>query len=662
MVVQFEKQRISLDDWKIRLSNRLLYGLCCIVLMYSSHSFASGEVVSEEREFYVTVKDWVARCPGFDSFEELFRTNPEFYAANAFFDSHAVVQEISPDIIELCWSDAPVEIIHISDIGLIQLSTIFSIYRIGYLTRENGHYPRFIAVDLVPTGNSRCPAGATYNELGQCEKTCECNERYEASTNTCDPLPASTSYDPTTDSILKFELNNHGKSCDAINAGNTVGSCEANKQTASASVGNNATTGGNPIDCATGQKTQTDVDYVGAGLDPITVVRNYSTPMPPKPMSIAWSENHGWQAGMEPIVKLPAFNDDAIWQFHNVPRMRTKVFDDGAVLKQFQLGNGLTRAFFKGANDSDYQTSIVLRPAGYNAANNEHTVTLDSGEQYVFDANGLAKYKTNAQGTPIYFYEHSGTNLAKISNRFGRFVSFDYDPAGRVNSITDQDGVQIRYGYDGDNLTQVIYPDNTPTDMSDNPTKHYVYDDANFSKYLTGIINGNGERYATFAYNDQGQAISTEHHNGAERVEVSYPEDGKAVVKFYRDTAANAYREEHYQYGKFRGRYRLTQKQITQCDNCELTTESWLYNDRELLTRHTSPEGIVTEYGYDTQDRKVSATHGAGTPEASTTTYTWNDTHNQIETITTATDVTTYTFDSEGRRVNASTVPKNIGN
>ena len=61
-----------------------------------------------------------------------------------------------------------------------------------------------------------------------------------------------------------------------------------------------------------------------------------------------------------------------------------------------------------------------------------------------------------------------------------------------------------KYSYDSyHRLVRVEYPDGT--------TRQYHYENADFYYALTGITDENGVRYATFAYDSQGRAISTEH-------------------------------------------------------------------------------------------------------------------------------------------------------
>ena len=51
-----------------------------------------------------------------------------------------------------------------------------------------------------------------------------------------------------------------------------------------------------------------------------------------------------------------------------------------------------------------------------------------------------------------------------------------------------------------------------------------------FPSHLTGVLDENGVRYATYAYDTQGRAQSTEHANGVERYTLSFNGDGTTTV------------------------------------------------------------------------------------------------------------------------------------
>jgi RHS repeat-associated protein len=99
--------------------------------------------------------------------------------------------------------------------------------------------------------------------------------------------------------------------------------------------------------------------------------------------------------------------------------------------------------------------------------------------------------------------------------------------------MSDSVGNITRYGYDAqNNLVSVTYPDSTPAALTDNPKKTYVYNEssntANFGKpnLLTGVIDENGVRFATYKYDSQGRAISTEHAGGVEKYSLNFNANG----------------------------------------------------------------------------------------------------------------------------------------
>ncbi|EAR11074.1 putative rhs-related protein [Reinekea sp. MED297] len=474
-----------------------------------------------------------------------------------------------------------------------------------------------------------CSVGTRYDlDSEQCKSICNCNENFDSAQGVCKAISPATSWDSQKQTIYIHPENNHDVPRCSEPAPETHGTCPN-------TTANNPSTK-NPINCATGQKHYTEVDYQGFGQDAVQYTRYYE---PPNVSTVSEDGDSDALSGSD------------FWQPNARPTLTTRTFADGAVAKTFSLGNRIERIFFFPADSTTYQTNPLL--PGISLSEDGRTVTLASGQVYEFSESGVIEQISDDNSEPSIVYESTLINgvprITKQRNRFGRYLDYSYDSDGRLSTLTDQDGHQIHYAYDTQgNLNKVVYPDSTPESLEDNPFKEYLFEDPDFPSYITGIVDQEGNRIANIAYNDDGKATLSERYNGSERVEVSYPEDGRSVVKFYRDTSTDAYREEHYRYAKFRGQYRLTEKTITRCDNCELTTETWDYDDRELLIRHTSPAGIVTEWTYDEQDRKVSETVGVGTPEALTTKYVWNDEHNQIESITTAFQTKNFVFDSSG--------------
>jgi len=485
-------------------------------------------------------------------------------------------------------------------------------------------------------------------EKPDCE--CACDKRKMV--DHCAPLEPNTSIEWSEGVLKLYPDKDNGEYCKPEEL-LEVNSCTGANTSFGASAGGSSlvtTQVGNPINCATGRKVQTETDYRGQGLYALSYLRTYRSPEP-------LTDN-------DPDTPTPVARS---WKNPAIPSFSIKTYADGSQLAYITIGDRYRRAFYRKSQEHGWETNPSLSPVRLHASSvsGGRAVTTHSGQTHHFNADGDAVQSDNKNAEPRYFYEFvdlgdAGRQISRIRNRFGDYLNFVYDgPESKLSQLTDQDGLDIHYRYDAaGNLTEVIYPDDSPDYLDDNPRKTYLYENEAFPHHLTGIVDQNNQRYATFAYDENGRAIRTEHASGAERVEVQYPADGEAIVRFYQDSDAGLYREEHYTYGQFRGAYRLTSKTVTVCEDCTTSTETWDYNSAGLLERHTTPGGQVTEWTYDDQGRKRTETVAVGTPEARTTRYTWNDDWNRIATVETDTEITTYTYDDQGRRVETTVTPK----
>ncbi len=159
--------------------------------------------------------------------------------------------------------------------------------------------------------------------------------------------------------------------------------------------------------------------------------------------------------------------------------------------------------------DPDTNLQLTEDAAGY-------TLTMPDDRIERYDLNGKLISDTTAAGlTTSYAYDTNG-RLETVTGPFGHSLTLGYDPAnGWLDTLTDPAGNVYRYEYTTQGssyvLSEVTYPDETPGDNTDNPKRIYHYEDPNFPDFLTGITDENGDRFATFAYGADGQAISTEH-------------------------------------------------------------------------------------------------------------------------------------------------------
>jgi len=113
--------------------------------------------------------------------------------------------------------------------------------------------------------------------------------------------------------------------------------------------------------------------------------------------------------------------------------------------------------------------------------------------------------------------------LMQIRDVFGRSILLAYSGMN-LSSVSDPAGNSYTYGFDSDgNLSSVTYPDQF--------VRSYVYNEpantggTNIPTALTGIIDENGIRFATFGYNAIGQGVLTEHAGGAFAYSLNYSSD-----------------------------------------------------------------------------------------------------------------------------------------
>ncbi|WP_339494159.1 RHS repeat protein [Pseudomonas sp. RA_105y_Pfl2_P56] len=174
--------------------------------------------------------------------------------------------------------------------------------------------------------------------------------------------------------------------------------------------------------------------------------------------------------------------------------------------------------------------------------------------------------------------------------------------------------------------------------------KKYLYEDDHDSRLLTGIIDERGIRYATWTYDSIGRAISSEHSQGAERVDIQYHSDESVTV-------SNALgKGTTYNFGYFQGIKHITSIIGEPTTDCPKSNSTFSYDERGLLTSQTDSKGVTTLYTHNDRGLETSRTEASNTPESRTTTE-WHDTQPLPLKIKQPTRSIQYTYDAEGRRL-----------
>ena len=254
---------------------------------------------------------------------------------------------------------------------------------------------------------------------------------------------------------------------------------------------------GDPVTIGVRNKYQVETDFVQSGTSRLRFVRVYNS--------------HG----------TVTHAIGAYWQ-HNYQKTVVHITngarayrEDGRVLT-FTYSSS-TDTFFGDADIKD-RLEYVRSASGQIIGYRFRVHADDSVEEYDFDnrllkvtdRQGLVQTMTySTAGTPPEVALRAGL-LIRATDHFGRSLSFTYDAIGRIATMTDPAGGVYLYTYDGlGNLASVTYPGSQ--------TRSYHYEKPTFINALTGITDENAQRFATWAYDGEGRAVSSELAGGVDR-------------------------------------------------------------------------------------------------------------------------------------------------
>ncbi len=192
--------------------------------------------------------------------------------------------------------------------------------------------------------------------------------------------------------------------------------------------------------------------------------------------------------------------------------------------------------------------------------------------------------------------------LDKVTGPFGRNLDFHYNEEGKLIQVSTPDGI-LAYAYDSnDNLASVHYPGGG--------NRRYHYEDTRFPSYLTGITDENDNRFATWAYDEQGRAVLSEHTGGVERVEFTYNDNGSTTVK----DALGA--ERTYQFQVVNGSLKVKQVTGDQCVTCwngHMKIRD--YDVNGYLSAFTDWRGNITRFETDARGLQTCRIEAYGSPD-----------------------------------------------
>ncbi len=411
---------------------------------------------------------------------------------------------------------------------------------------------------------------------------------------------------------------------------------------------------GNPVSLPTGEKSQVDSDYRGAGDDRLTFTRTYisSARIVGGHMGKRWRHNFERAIYVQPPTTGSDSSGLASSSSYSVvadtgvqtqavlpatPATPTSVIVYRADGSHFQ--HVLRSGAYKTNGDTPEFLSRQTDGSGNTTGWTYFSATDDTE---LYDAAGRLVSSTNRKGmTTTLTYDPQG-KLQQVRNHFGRTLTFAYNGAGNIDTITDPASGIWHYGYDSlGNLTSVTGPDTVPK------VRQYLYEQDPRTSLLTGIIDENSNRFATYVYDYLGRVKEETHAAGANHLTFAYLSDFSAATTDALGTVRA------YQFAKYFETLRPTALSQPCTSGCTGSTASATTYDANGFVSSTKDfNSNVTAFSRDARGLELSRTEASGSTEARTITSIydpqWRVATRVTEPTSSGNRVTSYTLDARG--------------
>jgi len=368
---------------------------------------------------------------------------------------------------------------------------------------------------------------------------------------------------------------------------------------------------GNPIFVSTGNKFLAETDFVGGMNTHIELRRYYNS------LAIsATGFGQNWRSTYDRSVLTWGDN-------------YAQVTSPEGRIDSFWLVNGVW------VSDPDVRLTLTAVMSGGVQVGWQVVQSDDTTENYNISGQ-LTSIVTRSGLTTTLTYNASN-QLAAVTGPFGHSLSYTYTSSGNVYQVTIPSGGIYTYAYDSNNnLISVTYPDST--------SRQYAYTNTSYIHALTGITDENGNAYASFAYDSNGRAVSTQHAGGAGLTTISYT---TLAYKMTSATATDPMGNAHkYSFTTQFGIVKPTS--MTGAPVQSVGGKAFTYDTNGFIASKTDYNNNVIIYTHDARGNETSRTEAYGTSMARTISTAWSDTFNLPTQITEPNRTTTFTYDASG--------------
>ena len=357
---------------------------------------------------------------------------------------------------------------------------------------------------------------------------------------------------------------------------------------------------GDPVDCATGNFTESQADFsIGGRGVGLSLTRAYSAQAAaaatsPGPFGYGWSASFSGRLTVE---------------------------ETGAKVT-LTKGNGSTIPFTR-ITGTTYAAPAWSRETLSGSPEAGYVFTALDQSTYRFSGAGRLEAITDRNGNETTLgYDEAG-RLKTVTDPAGRHLAFTYNGSGQVETAEDPMGHLVKYGYEGGNLTAVTMPG------EESPRWQFKYDG---SHRITQHTDGRGGK-TTNEYDGSGRVVSQTDPAG--RTTTFAYEGFHTTIT---DKATGAVTDEWFTSNN--EPYSITHGYGTP----QATTKTFAYNEAGQLIRSTDGNAHSTTFGYDEAGNRTSEKDALGHE----TKWTYNAAHEVVSMTTPRGETTTIERDANG--------------
>jgi YD repeat-containing protein len=405
---------------------------------------------------------------------------------------------------------------------------------------------------------------------------------------------------------------------------------------------------GNPVDIFTGNKLQHERHIEGYGSDGLSLSWYYNA----QRKHITPYMGTGNQ-DMEQVTNLPLLSSRPAWMHEYDKRLYFSYSGFRPVIERVHPANANSLYLVMMGENNWVDAIGVVFPTMEEITDESverWRYTSSDGSSEFYDSQGRLVKETDAQGRATIL-RYVNNKLAQVRNWKGHTLDFTYGSNGELESVTDSLGHTYGYQFNDDSLlTRITFPDETPDNDTDNPTRSYRYEYEPIPHALTSIIDENDQVAASWSYDVNGRAISSRHAAGVDTTTFNYGGGSTTVTNALGKETTYHYSTVQNIHGVvFKNVYKIDRVEGHPSTHCTGANTDYEYNFDGHVIKTTDWNGNVTTYTRDSEGRELSRTDAPYTSDSRTITTDWDNVLNKPLVVTEPGRITEYTYDDEGR-------------